>query len=385
MMKTIALGLGVMLSAGPLYAQTPPATPAATPPALEGPKPAEAPVTKEKASNETLQEGKAGDSRPWASGVSEDRQQRAMQLFREANSHHNDGLFVKAAELYRKALEAWDHPAINYNLALSLMNLDRPMDVEVSLQKAIKYGAAPLAKDKFDHAKEYLLLIQQQLATVEVTCSKPGAKVSVDGKLVFTVGPNGEGGAFKSRVKIGKHTFVAEKPGYNAEIEAPFIGPGETFRIELKLYTAEELTRTKRRWNATWLPYAVIGGGVAMGLAGAGLELSANSSYQGFDDAVAKCVADSGAMSACASSSDLQGMRDSGDTKKMLGYVAYGVAGAAVVTGAVMLYLNRGTSYQITADEYRKELRDQEQRTPPTTVLPLIGPGVAGAMIQGGF
>jgi tetratricopeptide (TPR) repeat protein len=116
---------------------------------------------------------------------------KALELFREANTYHNDGLFVKAVEVYKQALTFWDHPAINYNLALSLMNLDRPMEVEDCLKKSIKFGEGPLAKDKFNHAKEYLLLVQQQLATIDVTCAKPGAKVSVDGKEVFTVGPNG--------------------------------------------------------------------------------------------------------------------------------------------------------------------------------------------------
>jgi hypothetical protein len=353
-MKSIAIGLSLLLGLGTAVAQ--PAKPApqgSPPPAEAGPN---APTgTQEKASGEGLQEAPSGDTRPWAAGVPPEKQQHALSLFRDANVHHNDGLFIKAVELYTEALKSWDHPAIHYNLALSLMNLDRPMDVEISLQKAIKYGAAPLAKDKFDHAKEYLLLIQQQLATVEVTCAKPGAKVSVDGKEVFTVGPNGEGGFFKSRVKIGKHTFVAEKPGYNAEIEAPFIGPGEVFRIELKLYTAEELTRYKRRWKARWMPYAVIGGGVVVGLLGGAMELSANSSYSDFDAAVARCAAQGGGS--CADTASIQSMRDSGDTKKVLGYIGYGVAGAAIVTGSILLYLNRSTSYQITADEYRQEQR----------------------------
>jgi len=372
MKQAIAVVLGVSLSIGTVSAQPSPES---------GPTDGQGPAkgTKEKASNETLQEG-GGTQRPWAVGVSQAQQQQALKLFREGNQHHNDGLFKKAVELYQEALKSWDHPAIHYNLALSLMNLDRPIDVETSLQKAIKYGPAPLAKDKFDHAKEYLLLIQQQLATVEVICKKLGAKVSVDGREVFTVGPTGPN-AFKSRVRIGKHTFVAEKPGYNAEIEAPFIGPGETFRIELKLYTAEELTRTKRRWDATWMPYAVIGGGIALGLAGGALQLSADSSYREFDDAVRRCSEAGGMNAGCEASAELADMRESGDTKRMLGYVGYGIAGAAVVTGAVLLYLNRSTTYQITADEYKREQREQQK----TAITPIVAPGMAGAMVYGRF
>jgi hypothetical protein len=128
------------------------------------------------------------------------------------------------------------------------------------------------------------------------------------------------------------------------------------------------------------MPYAVIAGGAALGIAGGALELSANSSYNSFDEAVARCVETSSNM---ACSEDLASMRDSGDTKKTLGYIAYGVAGAAVITGAVLLYLNRETSYQITADEYRRELRDAQN--PSASIAPLVGPGVGGVMVHGSF
>ncbi len=235
MIKAIAVGLSVALSIGTVLAQPTGAPPKGAPrssPASAGSgsgsaTPA-APTNPEKANtNEALQ----GGDRPWATGVSADRQQVALRLFREGNVNHNDGLFGKATELYREALKSWDHPAIHYNLALSLMNLDHPIEVEQSLTKAVRFGPAPLEKDKFEHAKEYLLLVEKQLANIEVSCDKPDAKVSVDGKEVFTV-KAGEPNIYKARVKIGKHTFVAEKPGYNAQVDAPFIGPGENFRID---------------------------------------------------------------------------------------------------------------------------------------------------------
>src|SRR5258708_35996330 len=111
MIKSLTVGLGVALSLGTALAQ--PAPEPAPPPA----------APQEKASGETLQQPGAAGERPWAAGVAPAQQERALQLFREANTYHNDGIFVKAVELYREALKSWDHPAINYNLALSLMNL----------------------------------------------------------------------------------------------------------------------------------------------------------------------------------------------------------------------------------------------------------------------
>lgn len=376
MIKAIVrVGLSLVLCSGVVLAQAPAPDP-------KDPKKPALPKTDEKAGkDETLQNGASGE-RPWAAGVPPEKQRAALKKFQEGNAQLNDGLFPAAVKLYREALKDWEHPAIYYNLALALLNLDQPIEVYESLQKAIKYGAAPLEKDKFDHAKEYLLLVEKQIATVDISCSKPGAKISVDGKEVFTVGEDGKTGHYVGRVKIGKHTFVAEKPGYNAQVDAPFIGPGETYRLELTLYTAEELTRHKRKWEAKWMPYAVVGGGIALGLAGVLLEVSANSSYDDYDAAVAKCNTDSMSMG-CANDGSVADMRKSGDTKKTLGYVGYGLAGAAVVTGVVLLYLNRQTSYQITADEYRKELREKEQ--PAVSVTPVLAPEYAGAALIGSF
>jgi hypothetical protein len=375
MIKSIAIGLGLALSLGVAHAQP---APAPAPAPQQKPDANKKPGTDEKA-GESLENG--GDARPWANGVSIADQQAALAKFREANAQLNSGFFADAAKLYRDALKSWDHPAIHYNLALALLNLDQPIEVYDSLEKAIKYGPAPLDKDKFDHAKEYMLLIEKQIATVEVSCAKAGAKVSVDGKEVFTVQP-GKVGRYKGRVRVGKHTFVAEKPGYNAQVDAPYVEPGQNFRIELTLYTAEELTRYKRKWNARWMPFAVIGGGVVLGGVGALMEMSAKSTYDDYDASVARCNEANGQMG--CSDASVMDKKSSGDTKRMLGYVGYAAAGAAVITGAVLLYLNREQSYEITADQYKAEQRKKGV----LGVSPVVDPnhdGMTGAVVFGQF
>lgn len=380
MTKAILVLVGLALIAGTAFAQQPAPDNQPTPVPVV-PKPVPKPDEKV-GGNESLQHGDA--ERPWAAGVSREKQAAALKLFHAGNKELNLGLFENAIKQYRAALKSWEHPAIHYNLALALLKLDQPLEVYDSLQKAIKFGPAPLEKEKFEHAQEYLSLVSQQIASVEVTCKKPGAKISVDGKEVFTVGPKGEGGFYKGRVRIGKHTFVAEKPGFNAEVEAPFIGPGEIYRIELRLYTAEELTRHKRRWEQAWLPYAVIGGGAAFGLIGLGLGVSAGSSYDEFDAEVARCNMTS--MGAGCEQSQVIELRDSGDTKKTMSYIGYGIAAGAVAVGVTMIYLNRSLAYQITADDYRKEVRAKERESGhQVNITPIVAPDIAGAMIHGSF
>jgi tetratricopeptide (TPR) repeat protein len=342
--------------------------------AQPAPQPQPAPATGSGAKNEkagqeeSLQNG--GIERPWARGVSEQEQHLALASFREANVQLNDGLFAKAVEKYRDALKHWDHPAIHYNLALALMNIDQTIEAYEHLEVAVKFGEAPLqSKDKFDNAKLYLLRLQKEIAEIEITCNKPGAKVSVDGKQVF-VGP----GKYAGRVNVGQHQFIAEKSGYNARVIAPYIGGGEHFRIELKVYTAEELTRYHRRWeDAEWLPYAVAGGGLALGVVGGILELSAQGSYQDYDTKVKACNQND---SGCPQSSTLRDLKSSGDTKKSLGYVGYGLAGATIVAAGMLWILNRPEPYRISPEELQNER---------VTVAPVVAPGYAGAAVQAHF
>ena len=360
---------------------TPAPQPAATPPdgkapaAAPGAKPPDAMTgsmkTDEKAGTK-LEKGNGGKT-----DVSGADEKEALAAFRQGNDFLNNGLFPQAVEKYRGALVHWDHPAIHYNLALALINLDQPLDVYEQLNKAIEYGAEPLEKDKFDHAKEYLKLVEGQLADVEVSCDKVGAKVAVDGKDVF-IAP----GKYAAKVRVGKHTFFADKQGYNARVTAPFIGPNEKFRIELKLYTAEELTRYRRKWQNTWFPYVVAGSGALVGLVAGGIELSAQASYKDFDRAIAACNAQTGNNGGCPSGTPLGSMKQSGDTKKVIGYVGYGVAGAAIATGLGLAWLNRRQPYQIRAEDLQNE---QEEKPSAVSIVPVVAPDMAGAMVLGKF
>jgi hypothetical protein len=367
-----------------------PATPTATPPsptaAPPSPGPASGTVTPGPAGNRAKPsplktDEKAGTNEALHKNagyktVSKGDEDCALTAFHQGNDLLNNGLFPQATGRYREALRCWDHPAIHYNLALALINLDQPIEVFDQLNESIKYGPDPVGQDKFDHAKEYLKLVAGQLADIEVSCSKVGAKISVDGKEVFTAP-----GSYKAKVRVGKHTFYGDKEGYNARVNAPFIGPGETFRIELKLYTAEELTRYRRRWNRAWMPYTVIGAGVLAGLVGGGFEYLASSNYKDFDTAIAKCNTSS--LGCSSSTPGLLDMRNSGNTKRTLGIVGYGVAGAAIATGALLAFLNRSQPYQVRPEELEEE--KAESAAHPVAFAPIVSPEMTGAMVLGHF
>lgn len=379
MNKAIPSALVLSLCATSVYAQAPnpvkpptPSKPTEPKPPVPAPTPAPPPEDEKVGTNETLGQG-ASDERPWAKGVAPDSQKKALSLFREGNGQLNDGFFVDAAAKYTEALKYWDHPAISYNLALALNKLDKPVETYEQLEKSMRFGVAPLEKDKFDRANDLFISVGRQIADIEISCQKAGAVIAVDGKEVFTAP-----GVYKSRVKIGKHTFVAEKEGYSVQAMAPFIGPGEKYRLDLKLYTAEELTRYNRRWERAWAPWVVVGAGAVIAGVGGLLQLSAQSSYDEFDDRIEQCNMTG---SGCSITPELEGIRDSGDNKKTMSYVAFGVGAATVAAGLTLVYLNRSTPYQIRADQYEAEQR----ATGRVTVSPIVGPDVVGAVASGRF
>jgi len=114
------------------------------------------------------------------------------------------------------------------------------------------------------------------------------------------------------------------------------------------------------------------------------LELSASSNYNDFNTAVAKC--NTVQMGCSASTPGLLDMRNSGDTKRTLGYVGYGVAGAAIATGALLAYLNRRTPYQIRPEDLEEDKdKDKADKAHAVSFAPVVSPGMTGALVQGHF
>lgn len=302
---------------------------------------------------------KPAEERPWAQGIPAEKQKAALELFRSGNTLLKESIFVKAVEKYRQALALWDHPAIHYNMALALLNLDQPVEVHEHLVAATRYGAAPLDTDKFENARAYKLLVEKQLARVEITCDSPGASVMMDGQVLF-VAP----GRYEAMVRPGQHTIVAKKEGFLPSDLSRALLPGEKVTLAVKLYTSEELTRYRRNWSA-WKPWAVVGAGAAV-LAGGGLlHMQARGSYLDFDDRIAAC-------GGCVPPSDATSLRTRGDNLQNLAFGAYAVGGAALVTGAVLAIINRPQPYQIQPSDLATEQK--------VSVTPMVGGGEGGVL-----
>jgi hypothetical protein len=308
----------------------------------------------------------AAQDRPWARGVSPEKQKQAIDLFLQGNSLIKESLFKKAVDAYKSALEAWDHPAIHYNLALALLNLDQPVEVFHHLEKALAYGQAPLDEEKFEHARSYKLLIEKQVTHLTVSCQESGALVTLDGTRLFTAP-----GSYDGWVRSGQHNIVASKEGYISSEKTEELKGGVPANYDLKLYSSEELTRYKHRWPV-WMPYLVLGAGVVVAAMGGVLYYLAQSSVTDFDNGIKAC-------GGCIPSPTLTDERDNASRFSAGAIVAFGVGGAVAAAGVTLAILNRAQPYQVSPNE-----RDH-LGTSSVSFAPMLGPNTAGAFAVGHF
>jgi tetratricopeptide (TPR) repeat protein len=273
------------------------------------------------------------DDEPWAVGVSGDQQKAALALYKEGNAFFVENEFKDALEKYVQALAIWDHPAIRYNAAVCLINLDRPVEAYEDLEAALRFGEPPLGADVYKQGLSYEKLLAGRVAEVDVTGKSPDATVSLDGKLLL----HGEGTA-KRHVLSGDHQVVAEKPGFETETRPLRVNGGEHVTIVIELHPIAAARQLHRRYSR-WIPWAVIGAGGAVALAGLPLILMSNQAYERYDAGVAASCP-SGCPPAPLPSS-IASDRSRGRLDNILAVSAFSVGGALVASGFALVVANQ--------------------------------------------
>lgn len=334
------------------------AEPAPAPESLSTAQPSPAPAAQPQPAAPRPSSATSEAERPWAKGVSKEQQEAALTLFREANALVKESIFVQANEKYRKALALWDHPAIHYNLALALMNLDQPVEVHEHLVAALRFGPDPLEAEKFEYARNYKVLVEKQLARVDISCDTPGTTVTLDGNTLF-VAP----GRYSGLVRPGAHSIVATKEGYLPTDQSRTLLPGETTALDLKMFTSDDLIQYRRKWPAA-VPWLVVGAGVAVGAGSGWFHFQARNNFRTLDTGVTDC---GGCFLTPALDTNLNRARN----YQTLAIGGYAVGGAALLTGAVLVYLNQPQPFRVDPTQKTVEL---------VSVAPLVGGGTGGLL-----
>ncbi|WP_437320960.1 hypothetical protein [Sorangium sp. So ce385] len=269
---------------------------------------------------------------PWHEGVSEARKQRAQALFEEARELHRRAMLAEARAKYEEALAAWEQPELRLYLGRLLKLMGLPLLAHDNLRLALRWGPGSLDAEKEQEARAAMrALVERELAAVEIRCDEPGAVVLMDGQPWF-VGP----GAERRMVMPGEHVITAKKTGYFTVVKPVLVVAGKEASGQIALSADTVVSRP--RW-ATWLPWATLGAGAALGVAGGALMRYAAAEQGATDDRLqARCV-----PSCKPFASDAYGGTDLANG---LGIGALVVGGATVITGTVLLFVNGPEAYR---------------------------------------
>lgn len=274
------------------------------------------------------------DTTPWSQGVPERTQDKANALFEEGNALFAQQAHAPALEKYRAAVAIWDHPLIRFNLAVTLIRLDRSLEAADELERALRYGETPFKKDLFSQALDYQALLKRQVGYVEATCDQAGASVLLDGKPWFSCP-----GTKKIRVLAGEHALVGELSNYLTSSQRLVVAGGATVSEKVKLVSLESAVILKYPYRR-FIPYTITVTGLAVGIGGLGVWLLGRSQMTDFETNYGR-ECPMGCPKDLPGNSLLGGLRDSAELKGTVGITMMVTGGAVTVAGIVMTVLNR--------------------------------------------
>ncbi|WP_428266935.1 hypothetical protein [Haliangium sp.] len=268
----------------------------------------------------------------WGGGASPAERRSARDLFLEANEMVRQRYFAIAVDKFQEAIALWNHPAFHHNQAIAHINLDQPIEAYEALERAVEHGPAPLGEVRYQQARRHLTLLGERLVRIQIACPEPGAQVLLDSRILFT-GP----GEYQGLVRPGVHQIVATKPGLPPDLEQPVLSAGETRRIEIGRWN-REIEVMERRWGA-WVPWVAVSAGAAVVLGAGYLDWRSSTDFDRFDrDFRGQCP---GGCQDAQVERETRGYLDLGEDRQRLSALSYAVGGAALITGGVLLYLNR--------------------------------------------
>ena len=272
---------------------------------------------------------------PWYRGVAKPDRDKAGALFEQGNKFFVDNDYAKAVEIYTRALAAWDNPGIRFNLAVSLLNLDRVIEAYEHLMAAMKYGEAGLDAQRMKEAQTYKVVLEGRIVKLEVTTTQDGVEVTFDGKVLI----EGKGTATLTTLP-GEHALVGTKQGFETLTRKLVLVGGKATVVE-KVTLAPRSTKTRvvRRYR-TWIPWTILGVGAGTALLGGGTMLLARSEMNAWSSDFQRECPD-GCSDAEVEMRIGWGQHDRAKIENIAGISVLAVGGAAVVTGIIAIIRNQ--------------------------------------------
>jgi len=270
---------------------------------------------------------------------------RGEKLHKQALVAAEAGSFVKAKKLWEEAYRLDNEPKYLFNLGLIAEESDKPLEAHTYYERFLKKAPdKPAYKALRVKATARVQALGMKLATLEISATQPGVQVFVDQRTVGT-GPLQQ----PMRLVAGEHLVVATLAGHHGQTRKVKLVGGQTQKIEIVL---KKIDAGKMRYPMPrWLPWTVLGGGLAIALAGIVPMVVQVKAYKDFNDSIVYPGVPNGDPS----------LKKKADRIYASGIALLAVGGAVAVGGLVMVLLNR-------PKVVRKESEEK-------TVETLIGPG----------
>jgi len=294
-------------------------------------------------------------SENWNDGTSPERQDRARKLYREANKLVEVAALVQAVRTYKQALAHWDHPKIRYNLAVVLMETGQPIEAYENILIALRHGVEGLGPDNHKRAMTDRRVLQAGLVSVSIRSQQSDVQVTLDGKSVASTPDQA-----RALIRPGEHQLLAQGGGYGTiTFDYPF-WPDRHYDI-----TVDPSRGIQRYWRQ-WIPWSVLGAGVALSSMGGAFHWRARSNFNEFDARAIEACRDG-----CPPGTEPPELTSLENRARIQGRVAavlYAVGAAATVSGISLLIVNRPRRVHRDAFDIREGPFD-------ITIAPVVSPG----------
>lgn len=252
---------------------------------------------------------------------------RGDKLHKQALAAAEAGSYLKAKKLWQEAYQLDKEPKYLYNLGVIAEESDKPVVALGQYERFLKEAPdKPAYRALRTKAKARVAALLQRVAILEVAAEQPGVKVFVDQRAVGT-------GPLKHSVRVapGEHLVVASLAGHLSQTHNLKLKAGERRKVVLRLKKIEAAKSTMRYPMPRWLPWTLLGGGVAIALAGIIPMAMQVKAYDDYDDSIDPVLLPKG---------DLD-LKRRADAIYGAGIALLAVGGAVAVAGVITILLNR--------------------------------------------
>lgn len=193
-------------------------------------------------------------------------------------------LYDEAAERYLRALEHVRDPLLHLQAGSAFFNALRMVDAYEHLSEALRCGRDNLTTEQMAEARRKLRLLSKRLGQVTVDCRAEGAQVRLGELDWFTCADN------QTRLLVvGQYEIHVTRDGHVPVQQVITVTPGKRVTVQPVVMSEAQARTVTHRWPR-WLPWGLMGSGVAVGAIGGVLQWDASRRMASSTQALEACL-----------------------------------------------------------------------------------------------